>query len=152
MELLENVAEMVEVFYLNILHPKVINYEAELDGTPFVAQEAWGGIGLVISFGKKVGSEEIVGENASLGQAITSLANLEVYPPITIVTLKVVLLNGFRRNVSNFSAVIFRVRHWSIEVEVLEVDGAGTCAWARKHAVEKKLDKFKGCSVGSHVA
>jgi hypothetical protein len=26
------------------------------------------------------------------------------------------------------------------------------CTWARKHAVEKKLGKFKGCSVGSHVA
>jgi hypothetical protein len=29
MELLENIAEMVEVFYPNILHPKVINYETE---------------------------------------------------------------------------------------------------------------------------
>jgi hypothetical protein len=26
------------------------------------------------------------------------------------------------------------------------------CAWTRKHAVEKKLNKFKGCGVGSHVA
>ncbi len=34
----------------------------------------------------------------------------------------------------------------------LEVNGAETCAWARKHAVEKKLDKFKGRGVGSHVA
>jgi hypothetical protein len=25
------------------------------------------------------------------------------------------------------------------------------CTWARKHAVEKQLDKLKGCSVGSHV-
>ncbi len=25
------------------------------------------------------------------------------------------------------------------------------CAWARKYAVEKKLDYFKGCNVGSHV-
>ncbi len=46
MELLENIAEMVEVFYPNILHPKVINYETELDGMPFVVPEAWGGVGL----------------------------------------------------------------------------------------------------------
>ncbi len=26
------------------------------------------------------------------------------------------------------------------------------CAWARKHAAEKKLDKFKGCGGGSHIA
>ncbi len=25
-------------------------------------------------------------------------------------------------------------------------------AWARKHAVEKKLEQFEGCSVGSHIA
>jgi hypothetical protein len=151
-ELLENIAEMVEVFYPNILHPKVINYETELDGMPFVAPEAWGGVSLVISLSKKAGSEEIVGKNASLGKAITALLILEVDPPITITTLKIVFFNEFCQNVSNFSADIFGVWHWSIEVEVLEVDGAEPCTWARKHAVEKKLDKFEGCSVDSHVA
>ena len=92
-----------------------------------MAPEAWGGLGLVISFSKKAGLEEIVGKKASLGQAITALANLEVDPTVTIATLKVVLLNEFHRNVSNFNADIFRVRHWSIEVEILEVDGA-VCA------------------------
>ncbi len=67
MELLENIAEMVEVFYPNILYPKVINYETELDGMPFVVPEVWGGVGLVTSLSKKAGSEEIVGKNASLG-------------------------------------------------------------------------------------
>jgi hypothetical protein len=116
-----------------------------------VAPEAWGGFGLVISFSKKVGLEEIVGKNASLGQAITSLANLVGDPTITIATLKVVLLNWFCQNVCNLNADIFRVRHWNIEVEILEADGAETCTWARKHAVEKKHDKFKGRGVGSHV-
>ncbi len=40
MEFLEHIAEMVEVFYPNILHPKVINNETELDETPFVVTEA----------------------------------------------------------------------------------------------------------------
>ncbi len=26
-----------------------------------------------------------------------------------------------------------------------------TCAWAREHAVEKQLNKFEGCGVGSHI-
>jgi hypothetical protein len=43
MGLLENITEMVEMFYPKILHPKVINYETELNGTPFVALEVWGG-------------------------------------------------------------------------------------------------------------
>jgi hypothetical protein len=147
MELLENIVEMVEVFYPNILHPKVINYETELDGMPFVATEAWGEVGLVISLSKKAGSEEIVGKNASLGKAIVALANLEVHPPVMIATLKIVFFNEFCRIVSNFNADVFGVWHWSIKVEVLEV-----CAWARKHAVETRLDKFEGCCVGSHVA
>jgi hypothetical protein len=62
--------------------------------------------------------EEIVDKNVSLAKAMTTLANLEVDPPITIATLKVVLLNEFRQNVSNFNADIFGVWHWSIEVEV----------------------------------
>jgi hypothetical protein len=32
------------------------------------------------------------------------------------------------------------------------VNRAETCAWARKHAVEKKLNKFEGRGVGSHIA
>jgi hypothetical protein len=43
------------------------------------------------------------------------------------------------------------VMHQSIKVEILEVDGAEMCTWARKHAVEKQLDNFKGCSAGSCV-
>jgi hypothetical protein len=86
---------MVEVFKPNILNPKVINSETELDGTPFVAPEARSEFGFVISFSKKAGSEEIVGENAGLGKAITSLANSEVNPTITLATLKFVLLNEF---------------------------------------------------------
>jgi hypothetical protein len=152
MELLENIAEMVEVFYPNILHPKVINYETELDGTLFEVPEAWGRVGLVISLSKKAGSEEIVGKNASLGKAITALANLKVDPPVTITILKIEFFNEFCRNVSNFNVDVFRVWHWSIKVEVLEVNRAELCIWARKHAVEKNLDKFKGSGVGSHVA
>jgi hypothetical protein len=39
-ELLKNISEMVEVFEPNILHPKVINDETELDGMPFVAPDS----------------------------------------------------------------------------------------------------------------
>jgi hypothetical protein len=46
----------------------------------------------------------------------------------------------------------FGVWHWSVKVEVLEVNGAEPCTWARKHAVEKKLNMFEGCGVGSHIA
>ncbi len=96
--------------------------------------------------------EEIIGKNSGLGKAITTLANFKVNPTVTtLATFKFVFLIEFLWNVCNFNAYIFRVWHHSIEVEVLEVDGSETCAWAREHAVEKELDEFKGCGVGSHV-
>jgi hypothetical protein len=150
-KLLENIAEMVEVFKPNILYPKVISNETELDETPFVAPEAWGGFGFIISFGKKAGLEEIVGTNAGLGKAITALANFEVNPTIMLMTLKFVFLNEFCLNVCDFNADIFRVGHGGIEVELFEIDGAETCAWAREHAVEKQLDEFKGHGVCSSI-
>jgi hypothetical protein len=150
-ECLDNIAEMVEVFIPNILHPKVINDETELDGTPFVVPEAWGGFGFVISFSKKARLKKIIGENASLGKAIIALANFKVDPTVTIATVKFVLFNEFCQNVCYFNVDIFKVRHWSIEVEILEVNGAETCAWVRQHAVEKQFDEFKGRGVGSHV-
>jgi hypothetical protein len=127
-ELLENIAEMVKVFKPNILYPKIVNNETELDGTPFMAPEAWGGFGFVISFSKQAGSEEIIGKNASLGKAITALANFEVNPTVTLGPWSL-YSSEFRQNVCTY-----RVRHWSVKVEVLEIDGAETCAWA-KHAV-----------------
>jgi hypothetical protein len=151
MELLEKIAEMVEVFEPNILHPKVINNKTELNGTPFVAPEAQGEFGFVISFSKKVGLEEIIGENASLGKAITALANFEVNLTVTLATLKIVLLNEFHQNVCNFNADIFKVRHQGIKVEVFQVNGAEACTWAREHAAEKQLYKFKGRGVDSHI-
>ena len=61
MKFLENIKEVIEVFYSNIFYSKVINNEAELDGMPFVAPEARGGVSFIIAFSKKAGSEEIVG-------------------------------------------------------------------------------------------
>jgi hypothetical protein len=148
MKLLENIVEMVEVFYPNILHPKVIYYETEVDVPPFVAPEARGGVGLAISLSR----EEIVGKNAGLGKAVIALANLEVGPPVMIATLQIVFFNEFCQNDSNFSGDVFGVWHWSVKVEVLEVDGAEPCTWAIKHAVEKNLDKFEGRGVGYHIA
>ena len=61
MEFLEKIKKVVEVFYSNIFYPKVINNEAELDGTPFAVPEARGGFSFIVAFSEKARSEEIVG-------------------------------------------------------------------------------------------
>ena len=95
-EFLEKIKEMVEVFDSNILDPKVIYDEAELDGVPFVAPEARGGINFIVAFGKEAKSEEIVGQDAGLGKTIAALANFKVDPTVAVTTHKLVLLNEFR--------------------------------------------------------
>ena len=140
------------MFDSNIFYTKVIHYEAELDGTPFVAPEARGGFSLVVAFSKKAGSKEIVGQNASLGKAIAALANFEVDPTVTVSTRKLALLYEFRWDVCDLDVDTLRVGHWGIEVEVFEVDGAEACTFAREHTVEQQLEEFKGRSVGADIS
>jgi hypothetical protein len=47
-------------------------------------------------------------------------------------------------------ADIFRVGHWRVKVEVLEVNGAEARSFARAHTIEQQLEEFKGCSVGAN--
>jgi len=143
---------VVEVFDSNIFYTKVIHYEAELDGTSFVAPEARGGFSLVVAFSKKTGSEEIVGQNASLGKAIAASANFEVDPTIAVCPRKLVFFNKFGRDVCDFDTDILRIGHWGIEVEVLEVDGAESGSFAREDTVEQQLKEFKGCGVGANIS
>jgi hypothetical protein len=151
MEFLEKIKEMVEVFDPNIFDPKVIYDEAELDGVPFVAPEARGGISFIVTFGKEVRSEEIVGQDVGLGKAIAALANFEVDPTVVVTTRKLVLLNEFRWDVRDLDADIFWVGHWCVEVEVLEVNGAEARSFAREYTIEEQLEEFKGYSVGTNV-
>jgi hypothetical protein len=46
---------------------------------------------------------------------------------------------------------IFRAGHWGVEVEVLEVDSAEVCLFAREHTIEQQLEEFKGRSVGANI-
>ena len=140
------------MFDSNIFYTKVIHYEAELDGTPFVAPEARGGFSLVVAFSKKAGSEEIVGQNASLGKAIAASANFEVDPTVAVRPRKLVFFNKFGQDVRDFDANILRIGHWGIEVEVLEVDGAESRSFAREDTVEQQLEEFKGRGVGANIS
>jgi len=144
---------VVEVFDSNISYTKVIHYEAELDGTPFAAPETRGGFSLVVAFSKKAGSEEIVGQNASLGKAIAASANFEVDPTAAVPTRKLVsFFNKFGRDVCDFDADILRIGHWGIEVEVLEVYDAESRAFAREDTVDQQLEEFKGHGIGADIS
>ena len=136
-KLLEKVQEMIEVFNSHIFNTKGIDYEAELDGSPFVAPETRRGSRFVVTFGLKTGAKEIVDQDACLGKTITSLENFKVDPTITILTGEIVFFYELCRYVRDFDADIIRVGHGSVEVEVLQVDRAEMCPFSRQDTVEK---------------
>ena len=87
-----------------------------------------------------------------MGKAITTLANFEVDPAIAVTTSEVVFLDEFIRDVGELDAHILRIRHRSVKVEVLEINGAKLSAFPGEDTVEEEFDKFKGCGVGANVA
>ena len=99
-----------------------------------------------------MGSEEIVGQKTGLVKAITALANFEVDPTVAVSTCKLVFRNEFCLDVCDFDADILRVGHWGIEIEVLEVDGAESRAFAREDTVYQQLEEFKGRGVGADIS
>jgi len=80
------------------------------------------------------------------------VANFEVDPAVAVCTCKLVFLNEFRRDVCDFNADIFRIEHWGIKVEVLEVDGAEAHAFVREHTVEEQLEEFEGGRVSADIS
>ena len=119
--------------------PKSSTMRQNWMGCHLWCQRPRGGLHLVVTLNKKAGSEEIIGEDASLGQTITTLANFEVDPTIVVRTCKLVFFHEFSRDIRDFDADVLRVGHWGIEVEVLEVNGAEVHTFAREHIVEQRL-------------
>ncbi len=82
---------------------------------------------------------------------MTALANFKVDPTIAVCTCMLVFLNEFSWDVCDFDADLFRIGHWGIKVEVLEVDGAEARAFEREHTVEEHFEEFKGRGVGANI-
>ena len=64
------------------LYTKVVNNEGKCDGVPAVGQEAWGSRCLLVSVFVETRCKEIVGQFASLFEAVYLFLDLEVYPAI----------------------------------------------------------------------
>jgi hypothetical protein len=122
LKFLKQLQEMIEVFDSHVFNIKVINNEAKLDGMLFVAPETRIRSHFVVAFGLETGAKEIVGQDTCLGKTITSLADFEVDPPITILTNEIVFFNELLRYVRNFDTNLFRVGHGRVGVEVLQVN------------------------------
>ncbi len=69
----------------HVLNAKVIHDEAKLDWMPLVFPKSRSRVGFVVSFLFQLLAEEIIGQNARLGQPIATTANFNLDPPIDVI-------------------------------------------------------------------
>ena len=74
---------MDHVFFVCDFDVKVID-ETEVDAAPYVPPEAGGVLALVVPFLGEALFKELVGKDASLGEAIHPLTDFDVYPAIFV--------------------------------------------------------------------
>ncbi len=87
------------MFNSNIFYAKVVDDEAELEGTPFVAPEARRVGCFIESFSEEARTKKIIGQDTSLGKPITALPNFKVDPAFTVTATEVVFREEFVRDV-----------------------------------------------------
>ena len=70
------------MLFSNIFDPKLIDYQAEHDGVPFVAPYVRGSGGFVAALIFQECADLVVGEAYRLREYVNALADIEVYPAI----------------------------------------------------------------------
>ena len=76
------------MFKAGVLYPKVINKYANLNRPPFVLPQSRDGGRFVVSLSFKAFAEEVISQNTSLWQTITSKADFKVYPAVSVSILE----------------------------------------------------------------
>ncbi len=103
---------------------------------PFVAPKSWHGSSFIEALSNKARSEKVIGKDASLGKSVTALANFKVDPAILVSAQEIVFLDELVRDVRELDASIFGIRHRSVQIEVLEIDGAELSSFPGEDTVE----------------
>jgi len=116
--LLYGVSEVVSVVVADVFDSEVVDYECEHDGLPLVAPEARSAFTLVVAFVGEMLSEEVLGEDAGLGEAVDAFANFEVYPAVVYVMQEVVLSDEFLWDVREFDFDVLGSVEGGAEIEV----------------------------------
>jgi hypothetical protein len=85
--------QVVHVVHVDYFYHKVINNKAENDTAPDVTPEAWSVLALVVTlFGQSL-FEELVGDDAGLGEAVHAFANFDIDPSFYVDPVPEVVFN-----------------------------------------------------------
>jgi hypothetical protein len=124
------------MFNADVFDTKVIHDEAELEWTLFVAPKSRHGSIFIEALSNEAQLEKVIGKDASLGKSVTALANFKVDPAILVSAQEFVFLEELVRDVRELDANIFRIRHRSVQIEVLEINGAEPSSFPGEDTVE----------------
>jgi len=132
--------EVVGMLNAHILNAKVIYDEAKLDRMPLVSPKSRSRVDFVVALFFQSPAEEIIGQNASLGQPIAATTNFKVDLPILVfLPSKPVLQYILFWNVCDSDTDVLWIFHWRVKVEFFYVNACKPCALPRDDAVEHEF-------------
>jgi len=143
----------VHVLHVGDFYPKIVDDEAENNTSPDVTPEARSVLALVVAlFGQSL-FEELVGNDAGLGEAIHSFSNFNVYPSFFVdQVLEVVFYDDFFRDDVESEAHVFRIGHRSVKVEVGQVNAKEHGARCADGGVDEEFGSEKVRGGGARVS
>ncbi len=101
-------------------------------------------MGLVVAFFFHSTAEEVIGQNASLGQPIAAPEKFQVDPPIDVFhPSKPVLQDKLFWNVYDFDTEVLGIFHWHVKLENFYVNACKPCILPRDDTVKHEFKQFQ---------
>jgi hypothetical protein len=121
--LFQGQCQVVHVIHVGDFYPEIVNDKAENYTTPDVTPEARSVLALVVTpLGQSL-FEELVGDDAGLGEAVHAFLNFNIDSSVLVDQVpEVVSYDDLVRDDLESEAHIFRIGHRSVEVEVGQVN------------------------------
>jgi hypothetical protein len=111
------------MFLLNVRHAKIVNHKAKGDRTDLVGEYARG-VGLLNgAMLPEVKCEVVVGEDASLGEAVQAFVDFTVDESIDNVEIQSIVFEDGGQDPYQREANVFRACHGSVDTEFFTVLG-----------------------------
>ena len=76
---------MLSMFSPYILYAKVVDWEAKLDGAPFVVPKARSSGRLKVPYFVEALAKEVISQSSGLGNAIATFNDFEKYPSVVLI-------------------------------------------------------------------
>ncbi len=144
---------MVHVVHVGYFYSKIIEDKAENDAAPDVMPEAGSVLALVVTFFKKLFLNDLVGNDAGLGEAVHSFPNFDVDPSVVVNQVpEVVFYDDLLRDDVELEVHVFRIGQRGVEVEVGQVNAEEHGARCTYRGVDEEFGGKKVCSGHALVA